>query len=171
MKVCKVEWCDENEIIEYKDEGYAEIILYDINYNEKARTMIDLDDVERCKPFKWSLRNDGYVSTKINGKEVKLHRFILNTPKGKHTDHININRLDNRKSNLRICTQQQNNKNKSMYENNKIGKRGVIKREKTYDVYLRYGGECCYFGGFKDFDNAVKAREETEIKFYGHILD
>lgn len=196
MKKCKVEWCDnrmicngycgrhdqqirkwgevrrsrgdKNEIIEYDD--YAEIILYDINYNEKARALIDLDDIEKCKPYKWVYRNDGYVSAKINNKGVKLHRFIANTPKGKHTDHINRNRLDNRKSNLRICSQSENNLNKGNYKNNSSGRKGIKIKDGKYEAALKYKKVKYYLGFFDKFEDAVKAREEAEIKYYGHIL-
>lgn len=196
MNICKVEWCDEkvksngycgrhyqqmrkwgkvkrcrgdkNEIIKYNN--YAEIILYDIDYNEKARAIIDLDDVEKCSLYKWVIRTDGYVSTKFNGKGIKLHRFIANTPKGMHTDHINRNKLDNRKSNLKICSQKENNKNKNTYKNNNTGKRGVELKENRYVVYLTYNGVKHYIGSFGDFNEAVKVREKAEIQYHGHIL-
>jgi Holliday junction resolvase len=198
MKVCKVDWCDEkarsdgycgrhyqqflkwgevkrsrgdkNEII--INEKCAEIVLYDIEYNEKARALIDLEDVEKCKPYKWVFRNDGYVSTKINGKGVKLHRFIAETPKGKHTDHINRDKLDNRKLNLRVCTQSENNKNKNTYQTNKSGKRGVLLREDgKYHVAITYNRHKKHIGLFNTFEEAVRAREISEIEYYGHVLD
>lgn len=161
---------DENEIILYSE--YAEIVLYDINYDEKDRTIIDIDDVERCKGYRWTLRTDGYVSARKNGKGVKLHRFIARTPKGRHTDHINRNKLDNRKLNLRICTQSENNKNKNTYVTNKSGKRGVTLRDDgKYHVAITYDRRKNYIGMFDFFEEAVQAREEAEIKFYGHTLD
>lgn len=197
MKICKVDFCevkvkhsgycnrhyqqiknwgeirrsrgDKNEIIINDD--FAEIILYDIDYKEKARAIIDVEDVERCKLYKWTIRTDGYVSAKIDGKGIKLHRFIANTPKGMHTDHINRDRLDNRRLNLRICTQSENNKNKGVYKNNSTGRRGLTFKEGYYQVDIRYDGKDHYIGYFKDFDEAVKARELAEIEFYGKILD
>ncbi|WP_182006271.1 HNH endonuclease [Priestia aryabhattai] len=196
MKICKVEWCEEkhrengycsrhawqyrnwgeirrsrgdkNEFI-LKDD-HAEIILYDINYKEKARAIVDLDDVERCKTYKWSLRTDGYVSTKIMNKGLKLHRFIMNTPKGKHTDHKDRDRLNNRKSNLEICTQSKNNKNKGSYSNNKTGKSGVSVNGNKYQADIKYEGVSHYLGLFDNLNDAIKAREMAELKFYGFLL-
>ena len=155
---------------EIKD-GYAEIILTDINLEEKARAIIDIDDVERCKPYKWVIRGDGYVSAKIEGKGVKLHRFINKTPKGKHTDHLNRDRLDNRKSNLKTLEQNDNNKNKGKYKSNKTGKTGVLLHGGRYYASMKYNKINYKLGSFDNFEDAKKAREEAEIKFYGYIKE
>lgn len=164
---------DKNEYIIHDE--YAEIKLYDKDLKEKARAIIDLDDIERCKPYKWTLRNDNYVATKKDYKHIKLHRFIANTPEGMHTDHINKDRLDNRKSNLKVCTQQVNNKNKGKYKSNKSGYRGVDKRvfkdRVVYDSGIRFEGTSRYLGRFKTLEEAIQARREGEMKFYGYILD
>lgn len=98
---------------------YAEIILCDTMGNEIGRTIIDKDDVERCKKHKWCIVGN-YVGSTISGKRVLLHRFI-NSPFTifnakeiliKHQiDHINRNTLDNRKSNLRVVTPSENMRN------------------------------------------------------------
>ena len=54
-----------------------------------------------------------------------MGRFILNPPKTMQVDHINGNRLDNRRSNLRICTQSQNCTSRKPWKENKTGYRGV----------------------------------------------
>ena len=112
---------DMNEIIEHDD--HAEIILYDKYGNETNRTLIDLDDVDKIKNIKWCYHNgDGYVdSTKVGS----MHRFIMNCPKDMVVDHINRDRLDNRKTNLRICTIQQNAINRGLVSNNTSGFTGV----------------------------------------------
>ena len=105
---------DTNEIIEYDD--YAEMILYDKHGNEVNKTLIDLDDVEKIKNIKWCLhKTEGYVQ---NSKIGRLHRYITNCPEDMVVDHINRNRLDNRKENLRICTIQQNGINRGLVSNN-----------------------------------------------------
>ena len=97
-----------NEIVTYDD--YAEIILYDRQSNEKCRAIIDLDDIDKVKDIRW-LFDGRYVRS--SNKKIKLHRFVIDAPKNKIIDHINHNVLDNRKNNLRICTQNDNAKNKS----------------------------------------------------------
>ena len=104
---------DLNEIIFYDD--YAEIIICDNNYNEKTRVLIDIEDSEKVKDFKWYIDKNEYIVSKCKKtghKGLYLHRFIMNCPEDMVVDHINHNTLDNRKSNLRICTQHENTFNK-----------------------------------------------------------
>ena len=163
MKICKIEGCSNkhhakgyckkhyeqirkygkilertmqtpNEIIEYED--YAEIILYNMQNEEIARTLIDLDDVDKVKEHKWYLK-DNYV---WNGKErLFLHRFIMNPSNDMVVDHINHNPLDNRKENLRICTQQQNLFNQNSLRNNTSGFTGIcwLKSRKKWLVQIK----------------------------------
>lgn len=76
--------------------------------------IIDEDNYDRVSQFNWSIKNvDGYVgrATECGSVTILLHRFILNAPDDKQVDHINNNPLDNRKENLRLCDQTQNNMN------------------------------------------------------------
>lgn len=111
---------DENKIIEYDD--YAELILYDKCGKEITRSLIDIEDIELVKQHKWCFLC-GYV---YNYKVKQLHRYIMNCPDNMVVDHINQNRVDNRKCNLRICTQQENNWNKSLLKTNTSGVTGVV---------------------------------------------
>lgn len=157
---------DLNEIIEYND--FAEIILYDKNCKEVARAIIDLEDVEKCKKYKWTLKTDSdYVCnlTKIG----YLHRFIINCPKDMVVDHINGNRLDNRKENLRICTNQENRFNNKKYETNNSGCTGVswYKKANKWRARIQVKNKEIHLGLFEKLDDAIKARKEAEIKYFG----
>ena len=194
MKICKVERCnnkvhgkgycnkhyiqfkrygeirrtlkDPNEIVLHDD--YAEIILYDMNSNEKARALIDLDDVHKVKEYKWCLDGYGYVR---GGKEkkIQLHRFVMNCPDDMVVDHINLNPLDNRKMNLRICTKQQNEMNRPLRNNNTSGITGVSLHKQTnkWRAYIEYNQKYIHLGLFDTKEDAVKAREQAEIKYFG----
>lgn len=98
---------DLNEIVIYED--YAEIVLYNKQCEEVGRALIDIEDVDKVSKYKWCLRN-GYV---YNNKVGKLHRYLINPSDDEVVDHKDNNKLDNRKDNLRICSQQQNLMNKS----------------------------------------------------------
>lgn len=145
---------DPNEIIEYED--YAEVILYNEECEEVGRALIDLDDVERVKKYKWFFSGHGYV---VNSEYVKLHRFITNCPKSMEVDHINHNKLDNRKSNLRICTHQQNCMNVA---DNVKG----IHYDKSRNKWMAYiKGK--NLGRFNSKEEAIEARKQAEIDYFG----
>lgn len=77
--------------------------------NTGNKAVIDDDDYDLVTSFgKWYENDSGYAikKTRLNGKNIsiRMHILVNNTPKGLHTDHINGNRLDNRKSNLRTVT-------------------------------------------------------------------
>lgn len=69
-------------------------------------TIIDDDDYAIVSRYKWSINEKGYV---VGGPYRKLHKLLIqNVPNGMQIDHINRNKLDNRKKNLRIVTPQEN---------------------------------------------------------------
>lgn len=123
-----------NDIVIYDD--YVEIILCDRYGFEKARAIIDLDDLEKVGKYRWHESSNGYV---MNSPAGLLHRFIMNAPEDKVIDHINHNPLDNRKSNLRICTQAENGKNLSISIRNSTGYKGVYFDNGTKKYRARIG--------------------------------
>jgi hypothetical protein len=76
-------------------------------YDEPDQTIVDR--------YKWHLSTTGYAvwrGVKDGEKQtIRLHRLINNTPDGMFTDHINHNRLDNRRENLRTVTASENMRN------------------------------------------------------------
>lgn len=155
---------DKNEIIEYED--YAEIILYDKDCIEIARAIIDLEDVERVKEHKWYLNNEGY--TKCSNPNILLHRFIINAPDDMVVDHINRNRLDNRKCNLRDCTAQQNCMNRNIPCNNASGTIGVSKEGNTWRASITINGRRIQ-KRVKTKEEAITLRRQWEIDYFGEF--
>lgn len=78
--------------------------------------LVDVEDVERIANVRWFVSWNGYAlnRSKVNGKNTTLraHRVIMDAPLGMDIDHLNHNKLDNRKDNLRICTRSENLFNK-----------------------------------------------------------
>lgn len=154
---------DPNEIIEYED--YAEIVLYDKQHNEVARTIIDLEDVEKIKNYKWSRESAGYV---ISSTHIKLHRLIMDCPEDMFVDHVNHNRLDNRKQNLRTCTKQQNNWNKSTQHNNTSGFPGInMLPGGKYRVRITMNNRRMHIGCYNTLEEAIEARKQAEVEYFG----
>lgn len=133
-----------NEII-IKD-NIAEIILYNKNKTEKCRAIIDAEDINKINNTVWSLATGGYVRTryKDSKQSMALHRIILGEfDPNKFVDHINMNRLDNRKVNLRIVNKSQNSMNRITQINNSCGFRGVSKdkRRNKFRAYIKINGK------------------------------
>lgn len=158
---------DPNEIIEYDD--YAEIVLYDKQCKEIARAIIDLDDVDKVKQYKWHLDNDGYASSGRNS--MKLHKLIMECLDNMTIDHINRNRLDNRKENLRFCTHQQNMMNLSVRIDNSSGVTGVCwhKKSNKWRAQIKLNKKTKHLGYYDNIEDAIQARRQAEIDYFGEF--
>lgn len=131
--------------------------------------IIDVDDYEKIKDYTWRISNNGYVVTTRNRKVILLHRLIMN-PKGNLiVDHINHNKKDNRKNNLRICSMSNNNMNKSKLRSNTSGVTGVTWNEKMECWVSQIGlnNNTIILGYNSNFNKAVKVRKEAEEKYFG----
>ena len=126
--------------------------------------LIDKDDFERVKTHCWFVDSKGYV----DGPRMRLHRFIMQPPKGKQVDHINHNKLDNRKCNLRIVTNQQNHFNRPINKNNKSGHAGVSynKACKKWCCQITRDGKCQYSGLFDSKEEAIAKRKSLEAIYF-----
>jgi hypothetical protein len=164
---------DPNKIIVNTNENCAEIELYDNNCNVVAKAIIDIDDVEKVKKYKWRLNTRGYVtSTKYDNKGMSLHRFLLNlNDPNILVDHKSCNKLDNRKNNLRQCDSSQNSMNRSHQSNNISGFPGVgwNKKMNKWKSYITVERKRIHLGYFNDFNEAVKIRKKAMRKHFGEF--
>ena len=76
----------------------------------------DKEDYDKIKTHSWHKLSTGYIASGVNGKRIRLHRFILNVVdlKDEKVDHINRNPIDNRKFNLRLVSNSKNNLNRKI---------------------------------------------------------
>ena len=92
-------------------------------------SLVDIADYEAVSAFPWRLNSKGYVmySYVEDGKrhEVYLHRLIMKPIRGQVVDHLDHDKLNNRRSNLRCCTVQENLRNRRRFSNNECGFKGV----------------------------------------------
>ena len=99
-----------------------------------------------------------------------MHNIIMGEPEnGCFYDHINHIVYDNRKSNLRLVTNQQNCCNQSLRVNNTSGYTGVSynKDKNKWTAVLTYKYKDYYLGSFDDKNDAIAARKDAEIKYFG----
>ena len=108
--------------------------------------LIDEEDYNKLNKIKWYF-NNGYA---INGKHV-MHRMVLNYNGNDIIDHINGDKLDNRKSNLRILNRQANAFNrKDTNKNNKLGLNGVYQTKYGYVAQIKLDNKLYNLGTYHD---------------------
>lgn len=139
--------------------------IYDAKGNY---TLIDTEDLEKVKPYYFSKMTKGYFATSPCLRNVEgmlyLHRFIVDCPKGLQVDHINHDKSDNRKANLRICTNQQNMMNKKA--------KGYYFRKDTHkwQAELWYKKKKINLGCYATEEEAKQARKAGELKYFGEFV-
>ena len=116
-----LEWCKKSDCsTNRKDNLYIRMSddVYKLIIDNNIEIIFDANDYELVSSYHWRINNYGYAQS----KNIMMHRIILGNPCGV-VDHINHNRNDNRKKNLRICTKLQNAQNRdTRYRNTLDGK-------------------------------------------------
>lgn len=143
--------------------------------SNKVYTVFDSEDFYKIKKYKWKPHAEGYICSDfmINGKRnhLMLHRLIMNLySKSKlFVDHINGIKTDNRKSNLRIVTPQQNTLNSKINKNNKSGTRGVwwSEHQKRWITQISFKKKRFHLGTFKNKKDAIKKYKTEAKKLFG----
>lgn len=123
--------------------------------------LFDKEDFELIKNYSWNIDKINEVKADINKQKYRIHQLIMGTKgTGLVVDHINRNRLDNRKSNLRICTQQQNMYNKTVKSNNLYGQSGVCwsKSAKKWESRLAFEKKTVARKLFNNYPDALEFR-------------
>lgn len=142
-----------------------------IKIQEGVFAIVDDDFDHKAR---WRLDKDGYAvyGKRINGiyHTIRMHHIVLGKPnKGRVTDHINQDKLDNRKANLRVVNRSINNVNKPLQKNSTCGLRGVTysKRNKLWYAQLRCKKKY-YWGGYHlTKEEASKAYNLMASKIFG----
>lgn len=141
--------------------------------NTPKEMVTDIDLWEQYgKDRYWILGSKGYAVTSPL-KKKKSHFFHVDAfpdcPTSEMRDHINGNRLDNRRENIRFVTRIQNGQNRGVGKNNSSGYIGVYwnKREKKWTVKITVDGKDLSLGYFLDKEDAIAARKQAEIKYFG----
>lgn len=132
--------------------------------------LIDDEDYEKVKDFKWTFIKykcgTRYRVAKSN-PTVYMHRLIMKCPKGEYVDHINGNGLDNRKINLRICSNAENSRNRT--SKNPSGYKGVfyVESSKKWLAKITFNYKSIWLGRFKTKNEAALAYNNKAIELFG----
>ncbi len=138
--------------------------------------LVDVADFERVAAHKWSAQfQDGQWRAVRVVAERKIHmsRFILDASVGQLVDHANGDALDNRRSNLRICTASQNNQNSRRRGDNTSGFKGVTHRaslpRRPWVAKVHVDGRQIFVGYFATAEEAARAYDRAAIAHYGEF--
>lgn len=141
--------------------------------------VIDVSDVGIVSKFNWSATTGGttvYAHTNIRCpqtgkyKLISLHRFLMHPPSDLQVDHIDMNGLNNRRSNLRLATQSQNQHNRRRQCNNTSGLKGVCPPERKRDGWrarISINGKQKLLGYFPTKELAHQAYCEANAALHG----
>ena len=138
---------------------------------------IDGEDFDLIKDYTWHITKNNYVQTNIKSNKSEkryvhygIHRLIMNCPDGMVVDHINHNALDNRKENLRICTESENNRNRRKINMEKFSiYKGVYwqNRRKKYRSSIMCNGKFIHIGCFNTEEEAALAYNIKASELFG----
>lgn len=135
-----------------------------------AVTLVSPRDRELVEGHSWWMTSYGYAEGKIDGVKIRLHRLILACPDNRQVDHINGDRLDNRRENLRVVTFPEQMQNKKPW--GKSGYRNVHPTgEGRWRVIVTKDGVRHDGGRFDDVALAVAAAEELRGKLFTHHVE
>ena len=161
---------DPNEFIIEGD--ICRIILYDKRGNKNGETIIDAEDVERCRPYKWGKHNGRVLCSRL-GNAGRLPNFLMDFTSS-HTiliDHKDQDPLNNRKKNFRICSKSENTVNRGIQKNNISGYRGVNwdKQNKKWAVGIYCANQHYWVGYFLTKREAALAYNKKAIELFGEF--
>lgn len=145
-------------------------------FNTTNYTIVDSNKYHLIKDYCW-FEHHGYAETSIHhginnkkSKSIRMHQVLLNVVKDHEVDHWNRNKLDNTLENLRICTHQQNTRNRSKGKHSSGNIVGVTWNSKGYwHARISINGMETSLGYFKNQEDAIEARLEAEKKYYGEF--
>lgn len=155
--------------------------MIEIPLTQGQVALIDDEDYKLVSQYKWHARWDKhtksyYAATNVKKEDggrttLKMHRLIMNAEKGKQVDHINHNTLDNRKENLRLCTNSQNQHNQGKRINNTSGLKGIswYKRDEKWRARIELNGRAIHLGYFATKEDAYEAYCKAALELHGEF--
>src|SRR5258708_4039644 len=139
-----------------------------IKLTQNKFAIVDDKDFEYLNQFRWFYSNK-YAKRSIwypkikRQKQIRMHNVICKPINDMFVDHINGNTLDNRRENLRICTQTENNRNRKISKNNQSGLKGVSFFKNRWRAIIKRR----FIGYFNTKEEAAKAYDNESLKEFG----
>lgn len=136
-----------------------------IELTQGKYALVDDEDFDYLSQWRWFF--DGNYAANKSPNKIYMHRLINKTPEGCITDHINRNKLDNCKENLRTVNGSQNMLNITPRSDNKSGETGVFWRKdrNKWSVYISFEGKRTYLGHHDTKEEAISARKRIHEQY------
>lgn len=136
----------------------------------KLHALVDIDDLPRVAVRRWNVSPAGYAVAGRAGC-LYMHRVVMGAQKGQQVDHVDGNKLDNRRANLRICTNSENRRNQKIRKDSSHNFKGVERRTKGFRTrfYARImvDGRRLALGGYETELEAAHAYDRAAAKHFG----
>lgn len=134
---------------------------------EILEAVIDTVDAPMVSKYLWSYSGD-YVKTGP-GKAPRngyLHRMIMEPKPNEQVDHVDGDPFNNRRANLRLVTNQQNQMARHVAVSS-TGYKGVYKRGPTYQAHIKFNGKKIRLGGYPTPEKAARAYNQAALALFG----
>ncbi len=134
-----------------------------------AYALVDYQDGDLVANHYWHRSSTGYAVATVGRKHLYMHRLILDAHHDVMVDHIDGNKLNNQRRNLRICTNSENMRNKLELKANKSGHRGVCRKKGhwKWTATIKVNTKNVHLGYFAKKEEAIAARIAAEQKYFG----
>src|SRR3990167_702232 len=147
-----------------------------IKLSQGKVALVDDEDYEWVNQWKWCYQRcvrpsgeyQGYAIRSLHPGQMRMHRLIIGAKKGEEVDHINRNKLDNRRKNLRIAFKNENRHNINVRKDSKTGIKGVtyVKKLKKYRAYIQVNSKQYNLGFFKNKTTAARKYKRVAEAVY-----
>ena len=142
-----------------------------IPLGENRYTTVSDEDYGWLVAFGWWNNGNDYAKASLpDGRQVYMHRVIMDAPDGVTVDHINGDGLDNQRENLRFATQVQQNMNRPKY-GGKSRYKGVYRRydDRKWVAQISVGDKTQYLGSFKTQEEAAHVYNQEAYRLHGEF--
>lgn len=144
--------------------------------------LVDDEDFDFLNQWKWSVSKIGNNFYAMRSKKItktrksitiRMHRLILNVSKGEYVDHIDMNGLNNQRSNIRVCTNAENSRNRTASKNTSSKFKGVSwhKRNKKWCANIKVDRKTYSIGSFTSEIEAAKAYDLKAKELHGEFAN
>lgn len=136
--------------------------------------LVDDSDYKELSKYKWCISNLKYAVRRMPkeaSRVIYMHRVIANVREDQQVDHVNRDKLDNRRSNLRAASEAENRRNMPARSDNKSGYKGIHwdNNRKKYVVQICVNGRGYWGGRHKNLTEAISTYNSMATELHGEF--